>query len=717
MSAADTATRSGSAATLVLVSLFVFTAPAAAQTGTPQPTAGIEMVRIADREYPRVRVADGRWWYLAPSCPWPSAQVPADAVCGGDQAILRDDAELRCTFIVNHRRELSPQRATWRFCLTRPPLSPAYHWTEEQNERRIDQVRTAVGSCVGTNNGCMAMQWWPRAGDGTIDCAAIPRDKLGDALTSASSQGTDRRVIDRTCAVLNSYLARRAFPSGVTAADLNLAGRVVADGVPIGTATGSMESVVDWGKVGDSVDALCSIPANVLTMGTLCVGATAAQAGAKLWGAMDCATEFDKCLAEAAARAMLTGLELTLDALRHPTAVDFDDPGLRSVLGAIGTVSAYLVLLLFLVNAVIAAVRMRTRELAEGALGLVRWAFGLGVGLTLVALAVFVSDRVADWFAGATAGTSEVVYARFFSLMYTLATSGGANATGWLFVMVVCLLGAFASGIAYLLLIFRKGAIVLAVALMVLQLAGGAGPKGTRKWSRKGLSVLWACIIAKPLTVIVFRLGETWIGQGRGLGDLLLGVGTLGVAAVAPFVVVKWFPLDGGPGGGSSRGSLAMTTAAALSMVANRGSTATTALRSATSSTALPAGGAGVRQLPAGHTPGPRSSPAGGVTISTPPRNPSAGRPVGAQQVHRSATSSASGMRSVLTSAAIAGAVGAVAGQVAMDGVTSGGADDSPYPDHLPYLPLSTGASRSPVPGTQEPGNGPSGPATGGGRW
>ncbi|XVV02722.1 hypothetical protein ACQPW3_36025 [Actinosynnema sp. CA-248983] len=690
--------------------------PAIAAPQPPEVTDGIGMVRIGDRDYPRLRVSDGRWWYLAPSCPWPSPQVPADAVCGGEQVILRDDTDLRCTFVMTYRAEVTPPRATWRFCLSQPPLSPAYHWTEEQNGNRVNQLRNAIGSCPDAATGCMPMQRWPRGADGRIDCAAIPRDQLGESLAAASANGTDTAVIDRVCAVLNAYITGRSFPAGTTAADLNLAGRTVADGVPLGTSTAPGHTVIDWRKVGDSLDALCATQGHLPALGALCGGKNAVEAGVKLWGVMDCATEFDKCLAEAAARAMLTGLELTLGALRQPTAVNFDEPGLRSILGALGTVSAYLVLTFLLINAVVAAVRMRTRELAEGGLGVVRWAFGLGVGLTLVSLAIFVSDRVADWFADETAGTSEAVYVRFFVLMHQLALSDQVTQTrGWLLIMLVFLLGAVAAGVAYLLLVFRKGAIVLAVALLVLQLAGGAGPRALRKWPRKGVSVLWACVIAKPLTVIVFRLGESWIGTGRGLGELLIGVGTLGVAAFAPFVVVKWFPLDGDVLG-AGRGSMAMSSATVLAMLATRTSSSSSTARPGTGLTAssgeVQASRGAATVLP------PQRTPAGGVPSgsgSAPPQR--RGDDVPAAPVE-SVRRDEGERRSGLARAAIAGVVVAVAGQVAMDGVTSGGATDSPYPDQLPYLPYpSHTATRH---GDQQQPNPPQrrlGPAENQGRW
>ncbi|GAA3848870.1 hypothetical protein GCM10022243_13630 [Saccharothrix violaceirubra] len=597
----------------------------------PQPSEGIELVRVGDRDHPRVRLADGRWWYVAPGCPWPSSEIPRDAVCGGDQVLLRDDADLRCTFVVTHRAEVTPSRVTWRFCLSRPPLSPEFHWSEEQNRARIAQLRTAIGACVGTEQVCLPMQWWPRRSDGGIDCGRIPADRLGDALAVVPHR------VGMVCAVLDSYLLERPLPA-VTAADLNLVGRAVADGVPVG---GGTAATVGGGVLGDSLDAACSIPALVATLGGLCVGAVAVEAGASLWGVMDCGREFDKCLAEAAARSMLAGLDLTLGALRNPTPVKFDDPGLRTVLGAAGTVSAYLLLALLLVNAVIAVVRMRLRELAESGIGLVRWAFGLGAGLAVVASAVFVSDRVADWLAGSTAGTAEAVYARFFGLMRVLAAGGpDVQFHGWLLVMVVFLLGAFCAGVAYLLLVFRSGAIVLAVTLLVLQLAGGAGPAVTRSWTRKGLSVLWACVVAKPVSVLVFRLGETWIGEGRGVGDLLVGVGMLGVASLAPFVVVKWFPLDGGRGG-SGRGSVPMVVSSGLAM--------------------------------AGSWAAPRSA-------SVPDRAPAVSvRP--------------------LPAVAAVGALAAMAVQSTVDGVVSGGADESPFPDQVPWVPP------------------PVGPTSGGGRW
>lgn len=705
----------------------VLASPALAASTPPQVTEGIEMVRIGDRDYPRVRVSDGRWWYVAPSCPWPTPEMPGDAVCGGEQVILRDDADLRCTFVVSYRGELRPSRATWRFCLSRPPLSPAYLWTEEQNSNRINQLRNAIGSCPGPETGCLPMQRWPRAADGTIDCAAIPRDQLGEALAAASANGTDQAVVDRVCGVLNAYITGRSFPSGTTAADLNLAGRAVADGVPMGTSTAPGDTVVDWGSVGDSLDAMCAAQGHLPALGALCGGKNVVEAGMKLWGVMDCATEFDKCLAEAAARAMLTGLELTLGALRQPTTVDFNEPGLRSILGALGTVSAYLVLTFLLINAVIAAVRMRTRELAEGGLGVVRWAFGLGVGLTLVSLAIFVSDRVADWFADQTAGTADAVYVRFFALMHQLAVSDQVSqSTGWLLVMLVFLLGAVAAGVAYLLLVFRKGAIVLAVAVLVLQLAGGAGPRALRRWPRKGLSVLWACVIAKPLSVIVFRLGESWIGAGRGLGDLLIGVGTLGVAAFAPFVVVKWFPLDGDVLG-AGRGSMAMSSATVLAMLATRTSHSNSTANShtghaatATDQTSRPVS-AMLPPQAAPLTPTPSSAVAPGPHPTPPQRRgepaPAAAGPERVESVRREED----GRRSGLARAAIAGVAVAVAGQVAMDGVTSGGATDSPYPDQLPYLPYPSHNPTSPTTrGEQQPPTPPQrqlGPAENKGRW
>lgn len=680
MSAADRVT--GVLVLWLLVTL-ASAAPAQARPERPQASDGIEMVRIGDRDYPRLRVSDGRWWYLAPSCPWTPAQVPGDSVCGGEQVILRDDTDLRCTFVMTYRAEVTPARATWRFCLSLPPLSPAYLWTEEQNTNRINQLRNAVGSCPDASTGCMPMQRWPRTADGSIDCAAIPRDQLGESLAAASANGADTAVIDKVCGILNAYITGRSFPAGTTAADLNLAGRAVADGVPMGTSTAPSDTVTDWGLVGDSLDALCATQAHLPSLALVCGGKKVVEAGAKLWGVMDCASEFDKCLAEAAARAMLTGLELTLGALRQPTSVDLDEPGLRSILGALGTVSAYLVLLFLLINAVIAVLRMRTRELAESGLGVVRWAFGLGVGLTLVSLAIFVSDRVADWFADETAGTSDAVYVRFFALMLQLTMSDQVSqSTGWLLVMLVFLVGAVAAGVAYLLLVFRKGAIVLAVAVLILQLAGGAGPRTLRKWPRKGLSVLWACVIAKPVTVIVFRLGESWIGAGRGLGDLLIGVGTLGVAAFAPFVVVKWFPLDGDVLG-AGRGSMAMSSATVLAMLATRTSNSgSTVQASAGQSAPTDRQAATATMLP------PRPTPSGVVASGAmPPQRRGEDMPTPEPQRGESARGGEDGRRSGLAKAAIAGVAVAVAGQVAMDGVTSGGATDSPYPDQLPYLP------------------------------
>lgn len=703
-------------------------------TSSPQPTEGIETIRIDDRDYPRLTLADGRRWYLAPNCPWPSDKVPSDSVCGGNQVILRDATDLKCTFVLSYRPELMPQRATWRFCLSHPPLSPADQWNEERNEVRIAQLRNYVGSCIGTEQGCMEIGWWPRAADGVIDCDRIPLDKLGGALAAASRNGADFPVVVKTCRVLNAYMSNAGFAAGTTAADLNLAGKTVADGVPIGTSTAPTDTVVDWDKIGDSVGDLCSIPNLIVTMGALC----GAQTAVDLWGAMDCAVQFDKCLAEAGARAMLTGLELTLGALKNPTSVDLANPELRSIFGAVGTISLYLILALFLINALVAVIRMRPREIAESGLGVVQWAFALGVGLTLVALAITISDGVADWFAGETAQTADAVYARFFVLMATLATSQ-PTANGWLLVALVFLFGALAAGVAFLLLMFRQGAIVLAVCLLILQMAGSAGTEATRRWSRKGRSVLWAAITAKPVSVVVFRLGEFWIGQGRGLADLVIGVGTLGIAAFAPFVVIKFFSLDGE--GGSSRGSATMTAAMLLTSVATRQSTGSDTLRANAPAAATSGStGSGGGPMPAGSTGGgpggggPNGPSTAGSGQQRQPDPAGAGQQSnqggqanqagqGQQQQQGGSSAGGGGSRSALTGMALAATAAALGGQGAMDGVaTAGGATDSPYPDQLPYLPPSNtgGGATGPAPAAQPvntPSGRPLGPTASGGRW
>ena len=213
-----------------------------------------------------------------------------------------------------------------------------------------------------------------------------------------------------------------------------------------------------------------------------------------------------------------------------------------------------ILLLLSLIGAVFTG---RMGQIIPASVGVLRWGIAMGIGATVLSLAFAASNAASDAIARTgTSGKSIQAFAR--SITTLVMKIGGADILGWLLVAVLCLVGAVAAVVVWVILTMSYQFIPLAIALMIVQMAGSTGNETLRKWINRGWGLLWTILLLRPVITLVAELADVQAMTGTIEG--LVGAVTLVLlCAVAPWLIVAMFPLAASGGLGVMR---AMATAA-----------------------------------------------------------------------------------------------------------------------------------------------------------
>lgn len=267
----------------------------------------------------------------------------------------------------------------------------------------------------------------------------------------------------------------------------------------------------------------------------------------KVWGAVTCTASLGKCLAKEGAQAMANSANLVAQAAaasQYPKMTGSTGALLNNIAGLSGVV----LIIIFLLTLLVAAFTGKLGLMIPASFGLVRWGIAMGIGATVLTMAFTASQDAADAIAGGGGATGAMTAIGNGAARLALSI-GGAPIVGWLLVAIVCILGAVAAGIVWVVITLSNDFIPLAIAVLILQFAGASGTERLRKWSSIGWSVLWVIMLLPPITALIGKLAASSFGEVS-LGGLVRGVVLLLVAAVAPYVIPRLFPLvhHGGTG-------------------------------------------------------------------------------------------------------------------------------------------------------------------------
>jgi hypothetical protein len=241
-------------------------------------------------------------------------------------------------------------------------------------------------------------------------------------------------------------------------------------------------------------------------------------------------------MADTFARGAESVLDAVFDAISATTTVDLGAGYVTGNAAALTSVALVLVVGLFAVQVVTAALRGEPGGLGRALTGAAVAVLGAAAGATVTQSLLLAVDAVCDGIAG-LAGTSIEGAARQLldvSVLLGVAATGGGPAL----LLVFSLLFIVGATLTLGTLLVRQALIVVAVVVAPLAFAGGTA-RLTSGWVRRWVQVTLALILSKLAIVVVFVVAIGMVGEPTGLGGLLSGLILLLLACLAPWACFK----------------------------------------------------------------------------------------------------------------------------------------------------------------------------------
>jgi hypothetical protein len=210
----------------------------------------------------------------------------------------------------------------------------------------------------------------------------------------------------------------------------------------------------------------------------------------------------------------------------------------RSEFDVMAVLSAGVALPLLAVGAIQAIIRQEPGVLLRSAL--VRLPLALlftGVSVQLVALGLAATDQAS---AMVLRAAGDPTHRLLLGLVSGLERTGGLGLAAFGAFLVV-LTAAIVAFVLWLVLAVRSAAIAAASLFLPLALVGLAWP-ATAHWARRLGETLAALVVSKLVIASVLALAAGLLGSSTGVAGVVEGVALLGVAAFAPFALLKLVP-------------------------------------------------------------------------------------------------------------------------------------------------------------------------------
>jgi hypothetical protein len=231
-------------------------------------------------------------------------------------------------------------------------------------------------------------------------------------------------------------------------------------------------------------------------------------------------------------------MNAVFDAISTTTSVDLTADYVGRNAAALGSVALVVIVGLFVVQVIAAAIRREPGGLGRAVTGAGVATLGTAAAAAVVQALLIAVDGICDGIAG-LAGTSIQDAARGLidvALLSDVAMIGGG--AGGALLIVFGLLFIVGAALPLGTLLVRQALIVIAVVVAPLALAGGAA-RITSGWVVRWVQVTLALILSKLAIVIVLVVAVGMVGGATGIGALLSGLILLLLASLAPWACFK----------------------------------------------------------------------------------------------------------------------------------------------------------------------------------
>ncbi len=234
------------------------------------------------------------------------------------------------------------------------------------------------------------------------------------------------------------------------------------------------------------------------------------------------------------------------------TLVDVTSTGYIQVYNLLFGIGITVALLLFCFQLITSVVRREPGGLTRAGIGLAKSVLGSFVAVSLVALALEITDQLCIGIVQATGNSMASMGDKILILVTALTTlNAGSPAVGAIVTIFLGGLVIAAGAIVWFSLLVRKSLILLAVALAPLALAGSSW-EATKGWASKWVMFVVALVVSKLVLTVILLVAISQISVPialdiQAITDPLAGIVLLAVAAFAPYITYKaisWLGVD-----------------------------------------------------------------------------------------------------------------------------------------------------------------------------
>ncbi|WP_157630930.1 hypothetical protein [Kribbella catacumbae] len=262
------------------------------------------------------------------------------------------------------------------------------------------------------------------------------------------------------------------------------------------------------------------------------------------------------------ARGLTDITTFVFNAFSSSTSPRFDQQWWNDNLGLMVTISLPLLVGLFALQCVSAAIRREPGRLGHALIGALIGTVGVPFAVAIVAASGKAVDEISLAILGNQATADGLKRMVDLGSLLSVGTLGG-------FLLVAVFLGLIAIISLYVVMLLREVAIVAFVVFAPLALASWTW-SASRHWLRRWIEVVGALVFSKVAMAVVFALGISATGNASptgeaSIGTFLAGVLLLAMAALAPFATftfIHWAGDHGQAAGHAIQQGLAGASAA-----------------------------------------------------------------------------------------------------------------------------------------------------------
>lgn len=236
-------------------------------------------------------------------------------------------------------------------------------------------------------------------------------------------------------------------------------------------------------------------------------------------------------------------LAAVFDAIGGATRVDLGASYVTRNAAAMASVALVIVVGLFVIQVVTAAIRLEPRGLSRAVVGAGVAVLGTAAAAGITQSLLIAVDQVSEAIAK-LAGTSIQDAARRLLDVSLLTQITPTNGGGSVLMIVFGLLFILGATLTLGTLLVRQALIVVAVVVAPLAFAGGTA-RITSGWVRRWVQVTLALILSKLAIVLVFVIAVGMLGSATGIGALLSGLILLLLACLAPWACFRFLEFAG----------------------------------------------------------------------------------------------------------------------------------------------------------------------------